>query len=154
MFKLNSYHLFTDIVIACGSIPKGNCGTIARGTRSLLPQRRRPKKSRTGHDEGGSSPSTKLPSFKEDFDRIADHWHWQGNAAGLAGGKANISSFGALVCAPGRLVLGVWAPETEDMPMERMEELFGGPGGRPGGSGSTSPRRHLLPGPRPRRRTR
>ncbi|RYP20287.1 hypothetical protein DL765_002850 [Monosporascus sp. GIB2] len=68
MFKFNSYHLFTDIVIACGTIPKG-------------------------HDEESFCLSTKLLSFKENFDRITDHWHWQGNAAGLADGKANISSF-------------------------------------------------------------
>ncbi|RYP12218.1 hypothetical protein DL767_011423 [Monosporascus sp. MG133] len=35
--------------------------------------------------------------------------------------------FWALVCALGMLVLGLWCPETKDVPMERTEELFGGP---------------------------
>ncbi|RYP92880.1 hypothetical protein DL770_001051 [Monosporascus sp. CRB-9-2] len=32
-----------------------------------------------------------------------------------------------LFWALGMLVLGLWGPETKDVPMERMEELFGGP---------------------------
>ncbi|KAH7007030.1 general substrate transporter [Ilyonectria destructans] len=35
--------------------------------------------------------------------------------------------FWAVVCAVGLLVLGLWAPETKGIPMERMEELFSGP---------------------------
>ncbi|RYP64302.1 hypothetical protein DL769_006717 [Monosporascus sp. CRB-8-3] len=35
--------------------------------------------------------------------------------------------FWALVCALGMLLLGLWGPETRDVPMEGMEELFGGP---------------------------
>ncbi|RYP64190.1 hypothetical protein DL771_008881 [Monosporascus sp. 5C6A] len=35
--------------------------------------------------------------------------------------------FWTLVRALGMLVLGLWSPETKDVPMERMEELFGGP---------------------------
>ncbi|KAF6805824.1 hypothetical protein CSOJ01_09253 [Colletotrichum sojae] len=34
--------------------------------------------------------------------------------------------FWACVCAAGVVVLGLWAPETKGVPMERMEELFGG----------------------------
>ena len=32
--------------------------------------------------------------------------------------------FWALVCAVGFILLGIWAPETKGVPMERMEELF------------------------------
>ncbi|KAJ0317723.1 hypothetical protein Brms1b_004728 [Colletotrichum noveboracense] len=35
--------------------------------------------------------------------------------------------FWACVCAVGLVVLGLWAPETKGIPMERMEELFSGP---------------------------
>lgn len=35
--------------------------------------------------------------------------------------------FWACVCAVGLVVLGLWAPETKGVPMERMEELFSGP---------------------------
>jgi len=35
--------------------------------------------------------------------------------------------FWAVVCAVGLVVLGLWAPETKSVPMERMEELFSGP---------------------------
>lgn len=35
--------------------------------------------------------------------------------------------FWAVVCAVGLLLLGVWAPETKGVPMERMTELFDGP---------------------------
>ncbi|KAI1083045.1 general substrate transporter [Whalleya microplaca] len=73
----NLYYLFTIVVIACGSIPKG-------------------------YDEGGFSSATGLPSFKHDFDLITDHW--KGDAAGLADRKANISSFGVLGAAFGSLV--------------------------------------------------
>jgi len=34
--------------------------------------------------------------------------------------------FWALICFIGAVVLGVWAPETKSVPMEKMEELFGG----------------------------
>ncbi|KAH7374559.1 putative MFS quinate transporter [Plectosphaerella cucumerina] len=34
--------------------------------------------------------------------------------------------FWACVCATGLVVLGLWAPETKGIPMERMEELFSG----------------------------
>lgn len=34
--------------------------------------------------------------------------------------------FWAMVCFVGFVVLGVWAPETKGVPMERMEELFAG----------------------------
>ncbi|PNY24319.1 Quinate permease [Tolypocladium capitatum] len=36
-------------------------------------------------------------------------------------------AFWAGICAIGVVVLGVWAPETKGVPMERMEELFSGP---------------------------
>ncbi|POR39118.1 Quinate permease [Tolypocladium paradoxum] len=35
--------------------------------------------------------------------------------------------FWACICLVGLVVLGVWAPETKGVPMERMEELFSGP---------------------------
>lgn len=35
--------------------------------------------------------------------------------------------FWAVVCAVGLVVLGLWAPETKGVPMERMTELFDGP---------------------------
>lgn len=35
--------------------------------------------------------------------------------------------FWACVCAIGLVVLGLWAPETKGIPMERMAELFSGP---------------------------
>ncbi|KND91007.1 Quinate permease [Tolypocladium ophioglossoides CBS 100239] len=35
--------------------------------------------------------------------------------------------FWACICAVGLVVLGVWAPETKAVPLERMEELFSGP---------------------------
>lgn len=35
--------------------------------------------------------------------------------------------FWALVCAVGLVVLGFWAPETKNVPMERMSELFDRP---------------------------
>ncbi|KAH8647974.1 putative MFS quinate transporter [Xylariales sp. PMI_506] len=35
--------------------------------------------------------------------------------------------FWAIVCAVGLVVLGLWAPETKGVPMEKMEELFSGP---------------------------
>lgn len=35
--------------------------------------------------------------------------------------------FWACVCAVGLVLLGLWAPETKGVPMERMEELFAGP---------------------------
>lgn len=35
--------------------------------------------------------------------------------------------FWAIVCAVGFVLLGIWAPETKGIPMERMEELFDGP---------------------------
>ncbi|KAK2042162.1 general substrate transporter [Colletotrichum somersetense] len=35
--------------------------------------------------------------------------------------------FWACVCAAGLVVLGLWAPETKGIPMEKMEELFSGP---------------------------
>jgi sugar porter (SP) family MFS transporter len=35
--------------------------------------------------------------------------------------------FWAVVCAVGLVVLGLWAPETKGVPMERMAELFSGP---------------------------
>ncbi|KAL7939090.1 general substrate transporter [Trichoderma chlorosporum] len=35
--------------------------------------------------------------------------------------------FWAAVCFVGLVVLGLWAPETKGVPMERMEELFSGP---------------------------
>ncbi|CAG9939799.1 unnamed protein product [Clonostachys rosea f. rosea IK726] len=35
--------------------------------------------------------------------------------------------FWTCVCAVGILLLGVWAPETKGVPMERMDELFSGP---------------------------
>lgn len=35
-------------------------------------------------------------------------------------------SFWAAICAIGLVVLGLWAPETKGVPMERMEELFSG----------------------------
>ena len=34
--------------------------------------------------------------------------------------------FWAMVCALGFILLGIWAPETKGVPMERMEELFAG----------------------------
>lgn len=34
--------------------------------------------------------------------------------------------FWALICFIGFVILGVWAPETKGIPMERMEELFAG----------------------------
>lgn len=34
--------------------------------------------------------------------------------------------FWAMICFVGFIVLGLWAPETKGIPMERMEELFGG----------------------------
>ena len=34
--------------------------------------------------------------------------------------------FWAMICAIGFVTLGVWAPETKGIPMERMEELFSG----------------------------
>lgn len=34
--------------------------------------------------------------------------------------------FWAMICAIGFILLGVWAPETKGIPMERMEELFAG----------------------------
>jgi hypothetical protein len=34
--------------------------------------------------------------------------------------------FWALVCFLGFVLLGLWAPETKGIPMERMEELFAG----------------------------
>lgn len=35
--------------------------------------------------------------------------------------------FWASICAVGLLLLGLWAPETKGVPMERMDELFSGP---------------------------
>ncbi|RFU29531.1 hypothetical protein B7463_g6805, partial [Scytalidium lignicola] len=35
--------------------------------------------------------------------------------------------FWAVICAVGFVLLGLWAPETKNVPMERMEELFSGP---------------------------
>ncbi|EFQ30371.1 uncharacterized protein GLRG_05515 [Colletotrichum graminicola M1.001] len=35
--------------------------------------------------------------------------------------------FWACICAAGLVILGLWAPETKGIPMERMEELFSGP---------------------------
>ena len=35
--------------------------------------------------------------------------------------------FWAAICAIGIVVLGLWAPETKGIPMEKMEELFSGP---------------------------
>ena len=35
--------------------------------------------------------------------------------------------FWACICATGLVVLGLWAPETKGVPMERMAELFSGP---------------------------
>ena len=35
--------------------------------------------------------------------------------------------FFALVCGLGLLLLGLWAPETKGVPMDRMGELFSGP---------------------------
>ncbi|RYO75517.1 hypothetical protein DL764_010400 [Monosporascus ibericus] len=67
---------------------------MAHSTRSLLLQRPQLRKRRTSHGEGGFSSSTKPPSSKEDFDRMADRCHWQGNATGFADRKANISTFG------------------------------------------------------------
>lgn len=34
--------------------------------------------------------------------------------------------FWALICATGIVLLGLWAPETKGVPMEKMEELFAG----------------------------
>ena len=34
--------------------------------------------------------------------------------------------FWALICGLGMIILGVWAPETKGVPLERMEELFTG----------------------------
>ncbi|KAJ5786627.1 uncharacterized protein N7503_011839 [Penicillium pulvis] len=35
--------------------------------------------------------------------------------------------FWALICFCGLLILGIWMPETKGVPMEQMDELFGGP---------------------------
>lgn len=35
--------------------------------------------------------------------------------------------FWAIICAVGLVVLGLWAPETKGVPMEKMAELFSGP---------------------------
>ncbi|KAH9991846.1 general substrate transporter [Xylariaceae sp. FL0662B] len=77
MPKVNLYYLLTIVVIACGSIPKG-------------------------YDEGGFSSATGLPSFKQDFDLVPDHW--KNDAAGLANRRANISSFYVLGAAFGSLI--------------------------------------------------
>lgn len=34
--------------------------------------------------------------------------------------------FWALICGAGFIILGLWAPETKGVPMERMGELFQG----------------------------
>ncbi|TDZ60915.1 Quinate permease [Colletotrichum trifolii] len=77
MADFNAYYLFTIVVIACGSIPKG-------------------------YDEGGFSASTGLDSFKQDFGLVASLW--TGNESGLADRKANISSFGVLGAAFGSIM--------------------------------------------------
>lgn len=35
--------------------------------------------------------------------------------------------FWAVICAAGFVLLGVWAPETKGIPMEKMDALFAGP---------------------------
>ncbi|KYK57525.1 MFS quinate transporter [Drechmeria coniospora] len=64
---------------------------------------------------------------------MALHWLWQFlivrvtppmfNALDVWGAYA----FWAFVCLVGLVVLGLWAPETKGVPMERMGELFDGP---------------------------
>ncbi|KAH8586680.1 general substrate transporter [Bisporella sp. PMI_857] len=77
MFDINWYYVFTIIVIASGSIPKG-------------------------YDEGGFSASVGLISFVNDYGLKASLW--KNDAAGLASRKANISSFGVLGAAFGSLI--------------------------------------------------
>jgi Sugar (and other) transporter len=47
--------------------------------------------------------------------------------------------FWAMACAVGFVLLGLWAPETKGIAMERMEELFAGTGGWDGMRGSIWP---------------
>ncbi|KAM0330647.1 hypothetical protein ACHAQA_003597 [Verticillium albo-atrum] len=75
--NFNAYYIFTIIVIASGSIPKG-------------------------YDEGGFSASTGLDSFRKDFGLIASMW--EGREEALASRRANISSFGVLGAAIGSLI--------------------------------------------------
>ncbi|RDW95172.1 hypothetical protein BP5796_00935 [Coleophoma crateriformis] len=77
MFRVRLYYVFTIIVIASGSIPKG-------------------------YDEGGFSASITLKSFEQDFGLTESQW--KGTASGLANRTANISSFGVLGAAFGSLI--------------------------------------------------
>ncbi|OBT88566.1 hypothetical protein VE02_03952 [Pseudogymnoascus sp. 03VT05] len=77
MFDINPYYVFTILVIASGSIPKG-------------------------YDEGGFSASVGLKSFKNDYGLVPSLW--ENDPTGLADRKANISSFGVLGAAIGSLI--------------------------------------------------
>ena len=35
--------------------------------------------------------------------------------------------FWAMICFIGAVILGIWAPETKGVPLEKMDELFTGP---------------------------
>lgn len=126
MVDFNAYYLLTIVVIACGSIPKGEsapsapsplCGQVGSPQTPSPPQTlllfRSPcacpcvseyadGSNDTGYDEGGFSASTGLTSFEEDFGLVSSLW--KGNESGLADRKANISSFGVLGAAFGSII--------------------------------------------------
>lgn len=58
------------------------------------------------------------------------HWFWQFAVVRVtpvmlaALNKWGAYTFWALICAIGLIVLGLWAPETKGVPLERMHELF------------------------------
>ncbi|KFA64401.1 hypothetical protein S40285_01109 [Stachybotrys chlorohalonatus IBT 40285] len=81
MARPRLYYIFTIVVIACGSIPKG-------------------------YDEGGFAGAKNLRSFERDFGVTEEQW--TASAAALASRRANISSFGVLGAAIGAImVLGL-----------------------------------------------
>ncbi|KAH8653209.1 general substrate transporter [Tricladium varicosporioides] len=74
---MKTYLIFSIVIIAAGSIPKG-------------------------YDEGGFSASISLASFKNDFN--LNKANWAHDPTGLANRTANISSFGVLGAAFGSLL--------------------------------------------------
>lgn len=71
---VNSFYVFTVVVISCGSIPKG-------------------------YDEGGFAAASGLQSFMEDFGLVKGRW--TNNASQLANRRATVSSLGVLGAAIG-----------------------------------------------------
>lgn len=104
MFKFNTHLTFIVLIIACGSIPKGEPDPSPFPLPALPPHNRRRGLThpQTGYDEGGFSASIGLPSFKEDFN--LDPSNWTHDPSALASRRANISSFGVLGAAFGSIL--------------------------------------------------